>query len=176
MDLDSLKAAELSQLLNCSGTTLYNWSRETPPIPSFVPLKGPNEKAPTKRYKWLEVLEWYIQRRVSKVTDGLTSAQEQSESAEALKLEKLRIAVQLDEIELLAKRGDYLPADQVESLWVKAVANSRSKLLLVPDTAAKRIYPEMSLADRTAVIEDCVHSALHDMSTLSIDDLGTEDE
>ena len=168
MDLKSLKGEELAQLLNVSSTTLYNMSREEIPLPCFVPPKAPGERKINKRYDWYAVLPWFVDRAKQKLVAKLPEPE--VDNLEDAKLRKLVAEAGIVELELLEKQGTYLPASEVEALWVKAIANSRSKLLTAPTVAAIRIYPEMTLAEREAVISDVIHSAMHDMSNLNLDE------
>jgi phage terminase Nu1 subunit (DNA packaging protein) len=172
MDLKALTHTELCQLLNHPSSTIYNYQKEEIPIPSYIPDKGKGEKQSTQRYDWYAVLRWYLDRQKRKILDKVEPSA--PDDIEAAKCRKLVAEAGLAELDLLAAKKLYIKSEDAKQLWVRAIANSRAKLLLVPITAAKRIYPEMELSERESVIAEVIHNAMYEMASLNIEDVEPE--
>ena len=75
-------------------------------------------------------------------------------------------------IELARKRGELIPANQIEDAWSQVIARFRAKLLAIPSRLANQILAADSPTEAEALLRAGIHEALIELSDTS----GTSDD
>ena len=74
----------------------------------------------------------------------------------------------LAEMDAESRRGDLLPAAQVEEAWIAVLARLRSRLLVLPDRLAPLVHEETTLAGARNQIRHAIAEALTELATVFI--------
>lgn len=74
----------------------------------------------------------------------------------------------LAEMEAEARRGDLLPASQVEEAWIAVLARLRSRLLVLPDRVAPLVREETTIAGARSQIRAAIAEALAELASQPI--------
>lgn len=168
MNLNKLTLYEVSNLLNVSEKTVYNYRNSlTNPMP-FVNDK--ESKNPV--YVWSEVLAWYIKDHVdsavskekAKRTSKRSSEDDGSETEQDLKKRKLAAEAKLSEIEVEKELRTLIPTEEAEKLWSVSILKAKTRLLGIPATVARRLYDGQTIIERQDEIESELRIALNELS------------
>ena len=74
----------------------------------------------------------------------------------------------LAEMDAEARRGDLLPAVQVEDAWIAMLARLRSRLLVLPDRIAPLVHEEATIAGARSQIRAAIAEALTELAAQPI--------
>jgi len=74
----------------------------------------------------------------------------------------------LAEMDAGARRGDLLPAAEVEEAWIAVLARLRARLLVLPDRIAPLVHEETTIAGAREQIRDAIAEALAELARLPI--------
>lgn len=143
-DLNELKQADVMALLGRTDRTIQLWHGKG------LPRNGEGRGC---TYVWADVLAWYV---------AFVSGSQGGELSHSERLKK----VQADdkELDLAVKRGQLLLAEDVRTVWANECAAMRARLLSIPATAALKIDPSHTQAQREAIIRRDIHEALESLS------------
>ena len=139
--LQALKQAELAALLGVSD----RWIRKL--TDEGLPGTG---VGPGRTYDWQAVLAWRDRRS--------SGSNDPAQLSHADRLKK----VQADdaELDLAVKQKTLMEASRVREVWSKSKAAVRARLLSIPSTAAVRIDPSHTQAQREVIIRKDIYEAL----------------
>lgn len=140
---------ELANILGVTEETLTQWQKQGMPIVKAGKGRGGSV------YDTVAVLAWKSARDQSDqpITDFET------ERTRKVKLEADKLALEVAE-----KRGDLIPAEQVESAVADMVAAFRARILSIPSKLAGPIAATIDTRETEALLTDAIHEALHELS------------
>jgi len=78
----------------------------------------------------------------------------------------IKAKADLAEMDAAVRRGDLLPAAQVEGAWIAVLARLRARLLVLPDRLAPLVHEETTIAGTRAQIRDAITEALAELASL----------
>lgn len=78
----------------------------------------------------------------------------------------IKAKADLAEMDAAVRRGDLLPAAQVEEAWIAVLARLRARLLVLPDRLAPLVHEESTIAGTRAQIRDAITEALAELASL----------
>ena len=134
-----LKKGQFAKLAGVSLTTLANWTRQG------MPVNPDGTINPWLAAKW----------KFSRNEEPEDNAAKRKALAEA----------ELKELELQARIGELVRADEVGKVWTGAVARCRSRLLSLPSKAAPRVVGIESLPEVQDFLDSLIREALEELST-----------
>ena len=145
--LKSLKQTEVAALLDLSERRIQQLHGDG------LPRNGSGRGG---AYDWLSVWGWW-QARIS-CSFG-TGGAENNSQGERLK----RIQADDAELDLELKKKTLMEAAKVRAVWATECAAMRARLLSIPSTAALRIDPSHTQAQREAIIRQDIYEALESL-------------
>ena len=80
----------------------------------------------------------------------------------------IKAKADLAEMDAAVRRGDLLPAAQVEEAWIAVLARLRARLLVLPDRLAPLVHEESTIAGTRAQIRDAITEALAELAGLPV--------
>jgi len=86
----------------------------------------------------------------------------------------IKAKADLAEMDAAVRRGDLLPAAQVEEAWIAVLARLRARLLVLPDRLAPLVHEESTIAGTRAQIRDAITEALAELASLPAIAVGAE--
>ncbi|MBM3556075.1 MAG: terminase small subunit, Nu1 [Alphaproteobacteria bacterium] len=78
----------------------------------------------------------------------------------------IKAKADLAEMEAGLRRGELLPADDVEEAWIAVLSRLRARLLVLPDRLAPLVHEETSVAGTRESIRRAVAEALEELASL----------
>lgn len=78
----------------------------------------------------------------------------------------IKAKADLAEMDAQIRRGDLLPAGDVEEAWIAVLARLRARLLVLPDRLAPLVHEETTIAGTRAQIRDAIAEALAELASL----------
>lgn len=73
-------------------------------------------------------------------------------------------AAELKELQLAERRGELLPAADVEAVWTDTCARLRSRMMIIPGRAASLVANETDPAAIEGILEEEIRGALSELS------------
>jgi phage terminase Nu1 subunit (DNA packaging protein) len=121
------------------------------------------------------------------VVDWLASGKKQSEEKIGLNAERARLAKEQADGQALRNavaRGELLPADRVENVWMSAIGRSRALLLGIPNASSGRIvllsrqHEDAKDAEKAVreLLVSLIDTAVNEMRNVSFSDDGDNDK
>ena len=145
IDLDSLKQIDLARIFGKNERTIQRWHDQG------LPRHGEGRGTV---YVWSEVLPWFL-AFMSGSGDG-------KEPSHKDRFEKVK--ADDAELDFALKQGTLMEASKVRETWSSECAAMRARLLSIPATAALRIDPGHTQAQREGIIRDAIYEALEALS------------
>lgn len=144
-----INKAGLAQIFGVSQETLTQWQKQG------MPFIRAQKRGQANEYDTVAVLAWKVARDQSDqpVTDYDT------ERTRKVKLEADKLALEVAE-----KRGDLIPAEQVESAVADMVAAFRARCLSIPSKLAGPLSAVDDTRETEAILTDALHEALQELS------------
>jgi len=148
--LKSLKQTEIAALLDLTERRIQQLHDEG------LPRNGTGRGG---TYVWADVLAWHTTRiSCSGGPEALTHT------------DRLRkIQADTAELDFALKQKTLMLASKVRETWANECAAMRARLLSIPSTAAVRIDPSHTQAQREAIIREDIYEALESLSGVSRD-------
>jgi len=135
---------QLSDFLGYSEVTLTAWQGEDPPLP--VQRHGIN--GAENAYSTADVITWLLRRAARKACE--TTPRDRLYHVDA----------QLRELALAHKRGELVPAADVEAAWTALVLAARKALLALPGPLAQRLEVSPGVEKKRHVLREEIDRAL----------------
>ena len=82
----------------------------------------------------------------------------------AAKQRLAQASAELKELQLAEKRGELLPAAEVEATWTDTCASLRSRMMIIPGRAASLVANETDPAAIEGILEEEIRGALSELS------------
>ena len=140
---------QLADFLGFSEPSLTAWQGEDPPMPVLRHGVSGSEN----EYSSADVVTWLVERTRRKACT--TTPRDRLYLADA----------ELREIELAHKRGELVPAADVEGHWAGLVLGARKALLALPGPLAQRLETSPGVDSKRQVLREEIDRALADLAT-----------
>jgi len=116
------------------------------------------------RYDLVGAVRGYVRY----LRDQATSSQSGIADLGTERARLVKAKADLAEMDAGSRRGDLLPAAEVEEAWIAVLARLRARLLVLPDRLAPLVHEETTIAGARASIRGIITEALAELSSLPV--------
>jgi len=152
MDLDSLTAIELGQLLGVSDRAIRDMGEAGMP---FSQVKGK-----VYRYQWRACHTWWLANRYKGSVAQPRGSRVPSKADSEARL--LDVKARREEIKLARDEGRLVPVEEIEPTWLRVAETVKNRVLTLPPKAKEEL-PHLS-TDDVKVLHRLCREALEELS------------
>lgn len=150
--------AELAEILGVSLPTI------TSKVSKGMPFEQRGGRGKEWTFDTAAVFEWEKEQAIINATGDLSSVTD-----DELRRRKLAAETTIVELEAGKKRGDLIPREEIETMLVNLVLDTKARLLLVPRRCAPLLTHLTSEQEIRDIIENEQREALTDLSNMGAD-------